>query len=52
MLILLDLKFDGVVRERLLISYLRYKGHAELENLDGIAKLIERTVRLLEFPFT
>src|SRR4051812_27591530 len=59
MLLLLDLRFDGIVRERLLISYLRfpfflhifinshhilrYKGHAELENLDGIAKLIERT---------
>jgi len=24
-------------------SIRRYKGHAELENLDGVAKLIERT---------
>lgn len=70
MLLLLDQKIDGVIRERLLISCLRYKGitfprpikethhqrdtfilyswshhlgQTELENVDGVAKLIERT---------
>eukprot|EP01125_Pyxidicula_operculata_P012814 TRINITY_DN4218_c0_g1_i3.p1 TRINITY_DN4218_c0_g1~~TRINITY_DN4218_c0_g1_i3.p1 ORF type:complete len:1114 (+),score=245.98 TRINITY_DN4218_c0_g1_i3:40-3381(+) len=43
MLLLLDQKIDGVVRERMVISYLRYMGQNELENYDEVLKLIERT---------
>eukprot|EP01128_Nolandella_sp_AFSM9_P012702 TRINITY_DN9532_c0_g1_i1.p1 TRINITY_DN9532_c0_g1~~TRINITY_DN9532_c0_g1_i1.p1 ORF type:complete len:1160 (+),score=275.21 TRINITY_DN9532_c0_g1_i1:17-3496(+) len=43
MLLLLDQKIPGVIRERLLISYLRYKGQTELEDVDEVAKLVERT---------
>eukprot|EP01127_Copromyxa_protea_P005596 TRINITY_DN15495_c0_g1_i1.p1 TRINITY_DN15495_c0_g1~~TRINITY_DN15495_c0_g1_i1.p1 ORF type:complete len:1198 (-),score=295.31 TRINITY_DN15495_c0_g1_i1:60-3617(-) len=42
-LLLLDQKIDGLVRERILVSCLRYMGHNELQSLDEIAIIIERT---------
>lgn len=43
MLILLDELIEGSVRERMLISYLRYKGHAEEPLLDEVCKLCKST---------
>uniref|UniRef100_A0A6B2KWZ9 WASH complex subunit strumpellin n=1 Tax=Arcella intermedia TaxID=1963864 RepID=A0A6B2KWZ9_9EUKA len=43
MLLLLDQKIDGVIRERMIISYLRFVGKTELENLDEVANLVRRT---------
>jgi len=43
MLLLMDEVIDGVVRERILISYLRYKGHAEEPLLDEVCKLCKQT---------
>ncbi|KAL0488232.1 WASH complex subunit strumpellin [Acrasis kona] len=43
MLILLDLKIPGLVRERMLISYYRYKGAGEIPNIDAVCKLCRST---------
>lgn len=43
MLILLDERIEGPVRERLLISYLRYKGQSELQYIDEVCKLCQNT---------
>lgn len=43
MLKLLDELIEGSVRERMLVSYLRYKGQAEEPNLDEVCKLCKQT---------
>lgn len=43
MLVLLDEFIEGPVRERMLISYLRYKGHQEEPLLDEVCKLCKST---------
>jgi WASH complex subunit strumpellin len=43
MLILLDERIEGAVRERLLISYLRYKGQSEIPLIDEVCKLCQIT---------
>lgn len=43
MLILLDELIEGPVREKMLISYLRYKGQAEEPLLDEVCKLCSNT---------
>jgi WASH complex subunit strumpellin len=43
MLLLLDEYIDGVVRERMLISYLRYMGQNEIPLIDEVCKLMGRT---------
>lgn len=44
MLILLDEKIEGLVRERMLIAYLRYKGQTETPLLDEVCKLCQNTL--------
>ncbi|XP_046858069.1 WASH complex subunit 5-like [Xenia sp. Carnegie-2017] len=45
MLLLIDMKFDGEVRERMLVSYYRYcAGRADIEsNIDDVCKLLRST---------
>eukprot|EP01113_Clastostelium_recurvatum_P044787 TRINITY_DN759_c0_g1_i3.p1 TRINITY_DN759_c0_g1~~TRINITY_DN759_c0_g1_i3.p1 ORF type:complete len:1198 (+),score=276.33 TRINITY_DN759_c0_g1_i3:52-3645(+) len=43
MLILLDSRIEGIVRERMLISYLRYKGQTELPHIDDVCMLCRST---------
>ncbi len=43
MLILLDLKIPGIVRERMLMAYYRYKGAGEIPNIDAVCKLCRST---------
>jgi WASH complex subunit strumpellin len=43
MLLLLDEFIEGQVRERMLISYLRYKGQQEEPLLDEVCKLCKST---------
>lgn len=43
MLLLLDMRIDGVVRERMLVSYLRYVGQSELPNVDEVCKICAKT---------
>ena len=43
MLLLLERLIPGVVRERLLIAYLRLKGQADLHNIDNVCALFQRT---------
>jgi WASH complex subunit strumpellin len=43
MLILLDLKIPGIIRERMLMSYYRYKGAGEIPNIDAVCKLCRST---------
>ncbi|EFC38863.1 predicted protein [Naegleria gruberi] len=43
MLLLLDLKIPGPVRERMLMSYFRYKGAGEIPNIDDVCKLCRST---------
>lgn len=43
MLILLDMKIPGPARERMLMSYLRYKGAGEIPNIDEVCKLCRNT---------
>jgi len=50
MLILLDERIEGPIRERLLISYLRYKGQSEIPLIDEVCKLCQNTGRLLSAP--
>ena len=43
MLLLLDQKIPGLVRERMLISYYRYKGATTIPNIDEVCKLCRST---------
>lgn len=43
MLMLLDYKIEGSVRERMLVSYYRYKGHAIIQNIDEVCSLCRST---------
>lgn len=43
MLLLLDQKIDGLVRERMLVCYLRHTGAGDLPNLKEVCKLCART---------
>lgn len=43
MLLLVDLKIPGDIRERMLMSYYRYKGSGEIPNIDKICKLFKNT---------
>ncbi|KAL9649133.1 hypothetical protein ABK040_004155 [Willaertia magna] len=43
MLLLLDYKIPGIIRERMLMSYYRYKGAGEIPNIDDICKLCRST---------
>ncbi|OMJ85225.1 hypothetical protein SteCoe_13541 [Stentor coeruleus] len=43
MLLLLDMKIIGTVRERLLVSYYRYKGHSIIQNIDEVCALCRIT---------
>ena len=43
MLLLLDMKIVGSVRERLLVSYYRYKGHSIIQNIDEVCALCRAT---------
>ena len=45
MLTLLDERIGGIVRERILISYLRYKGQTETPLLDEVCKLCRKCVK-------
>ncbi|KAL0215921.1 hypothetical protein P9112_008105 [Eukaryota sp. TZLM1-RC] len=42
-LLLMDIHIPGVIRERLVVSYYRYKGSAELPHFDEITKLCKQT---------
>ncbi|KAL0220768.1 hypothetical protein RCL1_000622 [Eukaryota sp. TZLM3-RCL] len=42
-LLLLDMHLPGIIRERLVISYYRYKGAAELPHFDDVTKLCRQT---------
>eukprot|EP01100_Stratorugosa_tubuloviscum_P013540 TRINITY_DN682_c0_g1_i1.p1 TRINITY_DN682_c0_g1~~TRINITY_DN682_c0_g1_i1.p1 ORF type:complete len:1155 (-),score=441.79 TRINITY_DN682_c0_g1_i1:57-3521(-) len=50
MLILLDERIEGSVRERILISYLRYKGQSELPLIDEVCRLCGSTGYLPNQP--
>src|SRR3989338_4177919 len=43
MLLLMDMKIPGHARERMLMAYLRYKGQAELSQIDDVCKLCGAT---------
>eukprot|EP00771_Trimastix_marina_P004021 gnl/Trimastix_PCT/750.p1 GENE.gnl/Trimastix_PCT/750~~gnl/Trimastix_PCT/750.p1 ORF type:complete len:1166 (-),score=486.01 gnl/Trimastix_PCT/750:907-4029(-) len=43
MLLLLDARIEGVVRERLLISFYRYKGPADVPNIEDVCMLCRST---------
>jgi WASH complex subunit strumpellin len=43
MLLLLDQRIDGLIRERMLVSYIRYKGESDIANIDQVCKLCRRT---------
>ena len=43
MLLLLDLRIPGVARERMIVSYYRYKGASTIINLDEVCKLCRAT---------
>jgi WASH complex subunit strumpellin len=43
MLLLLDWKIEGPVRERLLVSYYRYKGHSTIADIDDVCNLCRNT---------
>ncbi|PRP74057.1 hypothetical protein PROFUN_08681 [Planoprotostelium fungivorum] len=47
---LLDEKIEGVIRERMLISHLRYKGQAEEPLLDEVCKLLKSTGFIYNAP--
>ena len=42
-LILLDMKLPGIVRERILVSYYRYRGSSESSLIDEVCKLLRST---------
>jgi WASH complex subunit strumpellin len=50
MLLLVDELIEGPVRERMLISYLRYMGQNELSLIDEVCKLMARTTRTPSNP--
>lgn len=43
MLLLMDLRIPGLARERMLISYFRYKGATSIPNIDEVCKLCRST---------
>jgi len=43
MLLLMDLRIPGLARERILMSYYRYKGAATIPNIDEVCKLCRST---------
>mmetsp|Transcript_21478 Transcript_21478/g.35261 ORF Transcript_21478/g.35261 Transcript_21478/m.35261 type:complete len:1140 (+) Transcript_21478:113-3532(+) len=43
MLLLMDLRIPGLARERMLISYYRYKGASTIPNIDEVCKLCRST---------
>ena len=43
MLLLMDFKIPGTVRERILVSYYRYKGNAIIEHINDVCTLCRRT---------
>jgi len=43
LLILLDVKIEGSVRERIVITYYRHKGQASIESIDDICTLVKAT---------
>jgi WASH complex subunit strumpellin len=43
MLLLMDIKIPGAIRERLLVSYYRYKGHSMIQNIDEVCALCRIT---------
>jgi len=43
MLLLLDLRIPGPTRERMIVSYYRYKGAATIPNIDEVCKMCRRT---------
>eukprot|EP00004_Rigifila_ramosa_P027670 TRINITY_DN9095_c0_g1_i1.p1 TRINITY_DN9095_c0_g1~~TRINITY_DN9095_c0_g1_i1.p1 ORF type:complete len:1142 (+),score=349.87 TRINITY_DN9095_c0_g1_i1:288-3428(+) len=43
MLILLDQRIEGIVRERLVISYYRYKGQQAATDVDEVSNLVRQT---------
>mmetsp|Transcript_12172 Transcript_12172/g.44420 ORF Transcript_12172/g.44420 Transcript_12172/m.44420 type:complete len:1190 (+) Transcript_12172:96-3665(+) len=43
LLILVDLKIPGIVRERMVVSYYRYKGQSEIANIDTVCSLCRAT---------
>jgi WASH complex subunit strumpellin len=43
MLLQLDLRFEGVTREMMVISYYRYKGASTISNIDDVCKLVRST---------
>jgi WASH complex subunit strumpellin len=43
MLLLLDLKIPGIIRERMLMSYYRYMGAGEIPNIDEVCKMCRNT---------
>ena len=46
MLLLVDYKIDGMVRERMLVSYYRYSGQRSTDtdsNIDDVCKLLRST---------
>jgi len=43
MLMLLDFKIQGSIRERMLVSYYRYKGHSIIQNIDEVCSLCRNT---------
>eukprot|EP01028_Stygiella_incarcerata_P009464 TRINITY_DN449_c0_g1_i1.p1 TRINITY_DN449_c0_g1~~TRINITY_DN449_c0_g1_i1.p1 ORF type:complete len:1158 (-),score=300.28 TRINITY_DN449_c0_g1_i1:279-3752(-) len=52
MLLLMDQNIDGPVRERMLMSYYRYKGPSAEEYLDDVCRLCRSTGYKHEGPFT
>jgi hypothetical protein len=43
MLLLMDLRIPGPARERIVVSYLRYKGSGGVSNMDAVVKLCHST---------
>jgi WASH complex subunit strumpellin len=43
MLLLLDQKIDGAVRERIVVAYYRHKGQSAIESIEDMALLVGRT---------
>jgi len=43
MLLLLDIRIEGVCRERMIVAYYRHKGTATIPNLDEVVKLCRST---------
>jgi WASH complex subunit strumpellin len=42
-LLLMDRRIEGVVRERMLVAYIRYKGESDILHVDQVCRLCRRT---------